>query len=280
MAEFALALLLVLIVALMFVPKAQEKEATAEATRGAPAERRVALVVGNAAYENSPLANPVNDAVAVGGALARLGFDVIEKHDLTAAQMRDALRDFEDVAAGADWALVYFSGHGMELGGRNYLVPVGARLSRATDAGDEAIPVERVLDRLYEAKKLRIVILDACRVNPYMARMTIGKGVTRAVPRGLAPIDPAHGEVLFYAARAGSIALDGGPGGNSPFAAALVKHMNEDGMELGRFFRKVTSSVLESTANRQEPFVYGRIPDEDFYFRLPRGLGQPVEASG
>ena len=114
-----------------------------------------------------------------------------------------------------------------------------------------------------------MVILDACRTNPFLARMVMNGAATRAVTHGLAAIDPTHGEVVFYAARDGSVAADG-PGSNSPFATALVKHMEEEGVELGRFFRKVTSRVLTMTKNKQEPFVYGRIPDEDFYFKPPQ----------
>ncbi len=188
--------------------------------------------------------------------------------------MRSALKEFEAKADGAEWALVYYAGHGMELNGRNWLLPVDAVLARATDLPDEAIQADRVLERLSGARKLRMVVLDACRTNPFLARMVMNRGVTRAVSYGLAPIEPMHGEVVFYAARDGSVAADG-PGANSPFAAAFVKHMDEEGVELGRFFRKVTSSVLASTNSQQEPFVYGRIPDEDFYFKP---LQQPAQA--
>jgi uncharacterized caspase-like protein len=241
----------------------------APAAPPAPKERRVALVVGNGAYTTvDPLTNPTNDAASVAGSLMRLGFEVSEARDLGVAQMQRALREFEDQATGAEWALVYYAGHGMELNGKNWIVPVDAKLARATDLADEAVPVERILERLSGAKKLRMVILDACRNNPFLARMVLNRGV-RAVAHGLAAIEPTHGEVVFYAARDGSTALDGA-GSNSPFASALVKHMEEDGVELGRFFRKVTSSVLTTTNYQQEPFVYGRIPDEDFYFK-PRG---------
>ena len=232
--------------------------------------RRVALVIGNASYKAvAELANPHNDAGAVAGELTRIGFEVIEKHDLGIAEMRRALGEFEDKAQGSQWALVYYSGHGMELNGKNWLIPVDAVLARATDVPDEAVALDRVMDRVRTASKLRIVILDACRNNPYRSRMVMSGGITRAVERGFAPVEPSHGEVVFYAARDGSVALDG-QGSNSPFAAALVKHMDEDGVELGRFFRRVTSSVLATTNNNQEPFVYGRIPDEDFFFKPPR----------
>jgi uncharacterized caspase-like protein len=235
-----------------------------------PANRRVALVVGNGAYTSvDRLKNPANDASAVAGALTRLGFDVVEKHDLGVMQMQRALRDFEDKAEGAEWALVYYAGHGLEQNGKNWLIPVDAELTRATDLPDEAIPVERVLDRLSGGRKLRMVILDACRSNPFLGRMVMNAATTRSVAHGLAAIEPTHGEVVFYAARDGSVAADGA-GANSPFATALLKHMEEEGVELGRFFRKVTSRVLAMTKNQQEPFVYGRIPDEDVYFKLPQ----------
>jgi tetratricopeptide (TPR) repeat protein len=231
--------------------------------------RRVALVIGNSAYRSvSPLPNPKNDAAAVTEVLTHLGFETITKYDLAAEAMRRTLSEFEDKAAGSDWALVYFAGHGMEADGRNWLIPVDANLARFSDVPDETVALDRVLERVRPAKQLRIVILDACRNNPFISRMIMNRP-GRSVARGLAAVEPEHGEVVFYAARDGSVASDG-IGKNSPFAAALVKHMDEEGVELGRFFRKVTSSVLSTTNPKQEPFVYGRIPDEDFYFKPPK----------
>jgi uncharacterized caspase-like protein len=247
-----------------------QEQAAAEPRNQEPMGRRVALVIGNSAYKNvSALTNPANDAAAVAGELGRLGFEVIERHDLSFDGMRRALAEFEDKTQGADWALVYYAGHGMELNGKNWLIPIDAQLARANDVPDETVPLDRVLDRLSAAKRLRIVVLDACRNNTFLPRMAMSRVATRAVTRGLTRIEPSHGEVVFYAARDGSVASDG-EGGNSPFATALIKHMDEEGIELGRFFRKVTSSVLAATNNGQEPFVYGRIPDEDFYFKPPR----------
>lgn len=260
------------VIVLAYWPKRRPKSAAAVAALAKAAQpasnaKRAALVIGNSAYKAAgPLRNPANDAGAVAGALSRLGFDVVEKRDLGVEDMRSALRDFEDMATGKEWAVVYFSGHGAELNGKNWLLPVDVSLARASDLPDEAIAADRVLDRLSGVKKLKIVILDACRTSPLVARMSINKGMTRTVEQGLAPIEPSHGEVVFYAARHGAIALDGA-GENSPFALALVKHMGEEGMEIGRFFRKVTSSVLAATNNGQEPFLYGCIPDEDFYFK-------------
>ena len=128
---------------------ASPKGAPARAVQTAPTSRRVALIIGNGAYTTvDRLKNPANDASAVAAALTRLGFDVVEKHDLGVVQMQRVLRDFEDKAEGAEWALVYYAGHGLEQNGKNWLIPVDAELTRATDLPDEAIPVERVLDRL------------------------------------------------------------------------------------------------------------------------------------
>jgi uncharacterized caspase-like protein len=234
------------------------------------AEKRVALVIGNGDYIHAPgLANPKNDAEDLAAALTRLGFEVIKRHDLDLGGTRRVLGEFKDLTAGADWALVYYAGHGMELSGKNWLIPIDAQLLRASDISDEAVALDRVLERLSAARKLRIVVLDACRNNPFTSKMVMNRVATRAVARGLSAVEPSHGEVVFFAARDGNVALDG-QGRNSPFALALVKHMEEEGVELGRLFRKVTSSVLEATQNRQEPFVYGRLPDEDYYLKPPK----------
>jgi len=232
--------------------------------------RRVALVIGNSAYAAvSALQNPKSDAAAVAAELNRLGFEVIEKHDLGVDGMRRALTEFENKATGADWALVYYAGHGMELAGQNWLIPTDAVLASSNDVPDETVPLSRVLDRVRAARRLRIVILDACRSNPFLSRMVITAGKTRGIERGLGRIEPEYGELVFYAARDGSVASDG-RGEHSPFTAALLKHMSEEGVELGHFFRRVTSTVLRSTNPQQEPFVYGRLPEEDFYFVPPK----------
>jgi tetratricopeptide (TPR) repeat protein len=232
--------------------------------------KRVALVIGNGAYKGvSPLANPAKDAKAVAAELTRLGFEVIDRYDLDHKSMLRTLRDFEEKASGADWALVYYAGHGMEMDGRNWLIPVDAEIAKSSDVGDEAIGLDRVLERVNPGKRLRIVILDACRNNPFLTRMSMTGGRTRSIARGLATIEPEHGEVVFFSARDGTTAEDGS-GSNSPFTTALVKHLGEQGLEIGMFFRKVTSTVLASTNPKQEPFVYGRIPAESFYFAPPK----------
>jgi uncharacterized caspase-like protein len=228
------------------------------------AERRVALVIGNSAYTSvNKLTNPANDSAAIAATLRKALFDVVEfKQDLKVAEMRRALRDFSDTARDADVAVVYYAGHGMEVDGVNYLIPVDAVLERDIDAYDEAIALDRVLGVIDNAKQLRLVILDACRDNPFNQTMkrTIG---SRAVSRGLAKIEPNNPNTLVaFAARAGSTASDG-DNKNSPFTAALVKYLARPGLDLRRVFGFTRDDVLKVTNNKQEPFLYGSLGGDD-----------------
>jgi uncharacterized caspase-like protein len=231
----------------------------------------VALVIGNAAYKwADPLYSPTNDADAVANALERLGFEVVKRHNLQIDQREDMLRDLENRARGAAWALVYYTGHGLESEGKNWLIPVDAFLAKRADLPDQAISVDHLLERISKATKLRIVILDACRQNPFRTRIMLNEGLMRFT-HGLAAMKPAFGEIVFFAARHGTSAW-GWKDESKPsfFTEAFLRHVEEEGLELGRFFRKVTHRVLKATGNVQEPFVYGHIPDEDFYFKPPR----------
>ena len=228
------------------------------------AEKRVALVLGDSAYQNAPtLANPVNDAAVVAAKLKDAGFDVVDsRHDLSASETRRALRDFEDNARDADIAVVYYAGHGIEVDGTNYLIPVDARLERDTDVYDEGLSLDRVLVSVEPAKQLRLVILDACRDNPFAKSMkhTVA---SRSIGRGLAKIEPTSPNTLIaYSAKAGSTAQDG-DGKNSPFTIALVKHLTTPGLDVRKAFGFVRDDVLKSTGNRQEPFVYGSLGGDD-----------------
>ena len=237
------------------------------ATPVAP-EKRVALVIGNSAYTNVPaLLNPRNDARAVAASLKRLGFAaVMEEYDLTRAGMTRALQKFGELADDSDWAVIYYAGHGIEIGGVNYAIPVDAALKAATHIEDEAVPQERVMATVGNAKKMRLVILDACRDNPFVPKMRTSGG-TRSVGRGLARIDPPPGVLLAYAARDGLTAMDGETG-NSPFASALVEFLEEPGLEINLLFRKVRDTVFRSTRGQQEPFTYGSLPAQQFFFRI------------
>ena len=228
------------------------------------AEKRVALVLGNSAYRNvAPLANPINDSARIAATLKDAGFDVVDsRRDLPAAETRRALRDFADRARDADIAVVYYAGHGIEVDGANYLIPVDARLERDTDIYDEGLSLDRILIAIEPAKKLRLVILDACRDNPFSRTMkrTVA---SRAIGQGLAKVEPTSPNVLIaYSAKAGSTAADG-DGTNSPFTAALSHHLTKPGLDVRRAFGFVRDEVLKTTGNKQEPFVYGSLGGED-----------------
>ncbi|MBR1170082.1 caspase family protein [Bradyrhizobium sp. DASA03005] len=228
------------------------------------AEKRVALVMGNSAYTNvARLANPANDAALVGGMFRKAGFDIVDiKLDLNVVDMRKALREFGSKVRDADVAVVYYAGHGIELDGTNYLIPTDAALETDTDVLDEAFPLDRVLFAVEPAKQLRLVILDACRDNPFAKTMkrTIA---SRAVGRGLAKVEPTSPNTMVaFAAKAGSTASDG-DAKNSPFATALVDRLPTPGLDLGKAFRFVRDDVLKTTGNKQEPFVYGSLGGDD-----------------
>ena len=225
----------------------------------AQADKRVALVIGNADYKNvAALSNPINDATAIGAALARLGFTVRSHNDVGFDSMRRALNEFAREANGADIAVVYYAGHGMEFDGQNYLIPVDARLGTDLDVPYEAISLSLALNALDGARGTRLLILDACRDNPFASSMRIG-AKSRSIGRGLARIEPSVGTIVAYAAKEGTTA-DDGDGKHSPFAAALLEHIEEPGIDVQFLFRKVRDSVLEATNGNQEPFTYGSLP--------------------
>ena len=228
------------------------------------AEKRVALVIGNSTYQNADhLANPANDAMLVAAALKRAGFDVVESQlDLKSVDMRRALRDFHDQTVDADVAVVYYAGHGLEIDGTNFLIPIDATLERDTDVYDEAFSLDRVLIAIEPAKQLRLVIVDACRNNPFADTMKRTLG-SRSIGRGLAKVEPATTNTLVaFAAKAGLTALDGNDK-DSPYATALVKYIATPGLDLRRAFGFVRDDVLKATGNRQEPYVYGSLGGED-----------------
>ncbi|QDW39911.1 caspase family protein [Bradyrhizobium sp. KBS0727] len=233
-------------------------------TEPAFAEKRVALVIGNSAYRNvAKLSNPANDAAAVATMFKSAGFDTVEsKLNLTVGELRKALRDFGNRSRDADVAVVYYAGHGIELDGTNYLIPVDATLETDTDVLDETLPLDRVLVAIEPAKQLRLVILDACRDNPFAKNMkrTIA---SRAIGRGLAKVEPSSPNTMIaFAAKAGSTASDG-DSKNSPFATALVNHLAKPGLDLRKAFGFVRDDVLKATNNAQEPFVYGSLGGDD-----------------
>jgi uncharacterized caspase-like protein len=224
------------------------------------AEKRVALVIGNSTYvRTGKLPNPLHDARAIEAMLRSAGFDLVEvKNDLGALAMRRALRDFSDRVRDADIAVAFYAGHGIEVNGSNYLIPVDAVLERDIDVEDETVPLDRVTQVLEQAKRLRLVLLDACRDNPFVRSMrrTIA---ARSIGRGLAKVEVMSSDTLIaFAAKHGSTASDGA-GTNSPYTAALVRHLATPGLDLRLALGRVRDDVLKNTFNRQEPFVYGSL---------------------
>jgi hypothetical protein len=235
----------------------------------APFGRRVALVIGNSAYKNVPqLPNPGSDATLIADVLKRTGFESVTIHINVGKDMLvGALRDFAKLAETADWAVVYYAGHGMEVGGVNYLIPVDARLASDRDVGFETVALDQVLNAAERASKLRVVVLDACRDNPFANQMkrTITMA-SRSVSRGLASVEPDAGTLVVFAAKDGETALDGDRG-HSPFAAAFAHNLPTPGLEIRRLFDFVRDDVMDATGRRQQPFSYGSISgQQDFYF--------------
>jgi uncharacterized protein YraI len=224
------------------------------------AEKRVALVIGNSTYGKAPrLPNPANDAGAVAALFSKAGFDVVQpKTNLDLSSMRRVLRDFSDAVRDADVAVVFYAGHGIEVNGVNYLIPVDAALERDIDVEDETVSLERVSQIIAPAKRLRLIILDACRENPFAAgiKRTVA---SRSIERGLARVDVVTADTLVaFAAKAGSTAADGS-GPNSPYTAALLQYLVTPGLDVRLALGRVRDQVLASTGGKQEPFVYGSL---------------------
>jgi TPR repeat protein/uncharacterized caspase-like protein len=230
------------------------------------AETRVALVIGNGAYQNVPrLLNPTNDAADVSAALKRDGFETILSTDLDKTKMEEAIIRFARAARAADVAMFYYSGHALQFGGVNYLAPVDAKLTDEADL-HRLVRLDEVVTELQQAKNLRILVLDSCRDNPLADQLKRSIGTTRAIPlqRGLAKIDTPLGMIVAYSTQAGQTAEDG-DGRNSPYTAAFLKHIEEQ-EEIGNIFRQVSEDVYEATTHKQLPELSLSIVGR-FYFR-------------
>jgi tetratricopeptide (TPR) repeat protein len=240
---------------------------TAHGPADSGAIRRIALIIGNGAYKNvQPLDNPPRDAKLISASLHDLGFQTVTlANDLTRDKFFEALHAFASEAEKADWAVVYYAGHGFEIGGVNYLVPVDARLAADKDAETEAVALEQVIAAVAGARKLRLVLLDACRDNPFAPAMqrTIA---LKLVDKGLSNIEPSAGFMVVYAAKHGETALDG-EGTDSPFAVAVAHDIKEPHIEVRKLFDIVRDDVWTATRHEQQPFTYGSPPGrDDFYF--------------
>jgi len=239
-------------------------------TVAAPAQaRRLALVIGNDSYQNvQPLKNARADAKAISAELKAVGFDVTLKQDLTQKAMKSALRDFKAQVAGGDEVVFYFSGHGVQFGGTNYLIPVDITADSEAQVADDAVPLQRILDDLTDQKaRFSLAIIDACRSNPF-------KEAGRAIGgRGLVPVTPATGQMIMYSAGAGQAALDNlGPHDTNPngvFTRVLIEAMRKPGVPAGMLLKDVQSDVVElahGVGHEQVPALYDQSLGK-FYFR-------------
>jgi tetratricopeptide (TPR) repeat protein len=240
---------------------------TPQAPAAGNADRRVALIIGNGAYKNvHELDNPPRDAKLIADALRGVGFQTVTlANDLTRDKFFDALHAFATEAEKADWAVVYYAGHGFEVGGVNYLVPVDARLAADKDTETEAVALEQVIAAVGGARKLRLVLLDACRDNPFAPTMQRTMEL-KLVDKGFSDIEPAAGFMVVYAAKHGETALDG-DGVDSPFATAVARDIKQPHVEVRKLFDLVRDDVWSASKHQQQPFTYGSPPGrEDFYF--------------
>ncbi len=258
-------------VALAVQDRLKSKIAIASGTAPPPktdhAGVRVALVIGNSKYKAvDPLDNPARDAKLVADTLSRAGFaNVRTLIDGTRDAMTAALKKFSADAANADWAVIYYAGHGIEYDGNNFLVPIDVKYVDDADIPKESVPLDAVLNSVSPASKLRLVMLDACRENPFASELH-GDAENSSVGKGLARIEPESGTLVAFATKHGHVATDG-DGQDSPFATAIAKRLLTPGLEINRLFRLVHDDVYASTNKEQEPFTYGQLPAQDFYFR-------------
>ena len=230
-------------------------------------ERRVALVMGNSNYHNvAALVNPSNDARLVASALRSLGFTLVggqAQNDLDKSHFNRAIEDFGDRIRGADVALFYYAGHGVQVRGSNYLVPIDANPTRESDVDFQLVDSETVLHQMQDAKtRLNLIILDACRNNPFD-----GRGM-RAIGGGLAQMQAPEGTLISYATQPGNVASDGDKG-DSPFTLALVHQIRQPGYDIFRVFNQIGLEVERETKGEQQPWVSTSPIDGDFYFAGP-----------
>ena len=227
-------------------------------------EKRIALVVGNANYKVRPLKNSRNDADDISRSLKATGFEVIDLRDATLPQMRTAVRQFGDRLINNDVGLVYYSGHGVEVKGRNYFIPVNADIQREDEIADQGLDVSLILEKMSTAGKgVNILIVDACRDDPF------GRSF-RSSSRGLANMDAPRGTIIAYATSPGKVASDGDPRErNSPYTKHLIKAMQSPNKPIEQVFKEVRRAVQDETKNQQTPWENTSLSG-DFFFRVQR----------
>lgn len=222
---------------------------------------RVALVIGNGDYTNSRLKNPVNDAMAIADALRDLNFKVIERTNIDLRQMNGAIDQFSESLREAEVGLVYFAGHGMQIEGENYLIPVKANISSANDIPYEAVPAGKIVGRMEDVgTAMNILILDACRNNPF-------RSFTRGGSHGLAKMDAPMGTIIIYSTSPGTVAADG-EGRNGTFTKHLLENIKSPGLDINGILINTRKAVIDETKGKQIPWESSSLTDY-FYF-LPK----------
>src|ERR1700753_135762 len=244
------------------------------AADAAKADKRVAFVVGNGAYKNvAQLPNPPIDAKAMAAVLRNVGFDVVEGSNLTRDAMTEKLLDFGKKAQGADVAVFFYAGHGIAISGTNYLLPIDADLKSEMDVKlGAAINVDLTLEQTMADAKVKLVFLDACRDNPFAARIRSAKATRSvAVNSGLAEMKSGEGTLLAFATGPGQTALDGDVGNHSPFTRALISNIAKPGVEIQQAMTKVRAQVHEETNKNQLPWGHTNLIGEVYLNPAPAG---------
>ena len=240
-------------------------------------EKKVALVIGNGAYKSEALRNPTNDSHVVGEALRGLGFDVIERENVGFRDLIAALREFSIRAKNSQVRLLYYAGHGMQVKGRNYLIPVDAEIADVEDVSRKTADLNDLLERLGDLRfGINVVILDACRNNPFNFVTIVsndGRKVRVRAPsskQGLAAAEAPSGTLIAYSTSPGAVAVDGGSSSNSAYTRHLVAHLSTPGQTIEQLFKKVRRGVANETNNSQVPWEASSLMG-DFCFRLGPG---------
>ena len=228
---------------------------------------KTALVIGNSNYQSSPLTNPINDATDIAEKLRYLGFEVFDKYDLNRKQMRNAIREFGQTLKQKGGAGIFFyAGHGIQVKGENYLIPIGADIQSEFEVPDESVQANLLLRALEDAgNPLNIVVLDACRDNPFARSF-------RSSTKGLARMEGGVGTLIAYSTGPGNVAMDG-EGRNSPYTKYLLKYMTQTGLSIEQVFKRVRVGVEKDSAGRQIPWESSSLRN-DFYF-----VPEPVEST-
>jgi uncharacterized caspase-like protein len=243
----------------------------------ADARRRIALVIGNSAYRHtSPLANPRNDALDIGAALKKLDFEVIQGLDVDKAAFDRNILEFASALQGAEAGLFFFAGHGLQLAGQNYLIPVDAKLESAVALDFETVSVSVVQRAMESATDTNLLFLDACRNNPLARNLARAMGTRSAeISRGFAPVVSGIGTLISFSTQPGNVALDG-TGRNSPFAAALAKELIAPTEDLSAMLIDVRNDVMRRTQNKQVPWEHSSLTGR-FYFGVTPSTHAPAE---